>query len=122
MSEVEVATRPYATGKRSTRRTFVRRLTKTSAAVFVYAAVRGTGNASAFPYPYYCCDLATHIHCPNCVSGSIFTCPSGWQRHVWFCCQNGILRGCGECNHGPDCFEPPWACSCGYVASGPCPP
>jgi hypothetical protein len=106
--------------RRPTRRSLFVRATGASAAVFAWMAARGAAEAGA--YPYHCCGLATNTHCSGCPSGS-FSCPSGYHRKYWFCCQNGGLYGCGECTKSTtSCFSGPFKCSCGYVASGPCRP
>lgn len=100
-----------------TRRRFLRRLTGASAGLFAGIAAAGADDAAA--YPYACCALASNTHCSGCSTGS-FSCPSGYNKKYWFCCQSGQLYGCGECTHGSSCYIGPWVCSCGYRASGPC--
>lgn len=56
-------------------------------------------------YPAGCCYLA----CPNSCSGtgSNFTCPSGYNKKTWTCCDGGgqRVRYCGECTTGSTCSE-----------------
>ncbi len=99
------------------RRGLIRRVTALSLGLFGGLAALGTDEAAA--YRFGCCYLALDKKCSGCTSGG-FTCPSGFSKRYWYCCQNGQLYGCGECTKSTSCYGGPWACSCGFRASGPC--
>lgn len=104
-----------------TRRGILGHITAVSAAIFTGIAAAGADEAAA--YPYACCGLARNNRCSGCGTGPAgFNCPSGYHARYWFCCQSGQLYGCGECARGRTCYQGPFACSCGYRASGPCRP
>jgi hypothetical protein len=66
--------------------------------------------ADAHGYHYSCCHLARSPGgCPG--SGSSFTCPTGYNKRVWYCCRGVYLTGCGECTKSTSCWSGPYACS-----------
>jgi hypothetical protein len=99
------------------RRTLLRRVTEVGVGLFGGLAALGADEAAA--YAYACCGLARDNKCSGCSTGN-FSCPSGYSKRYWYCCQGGQLYGCGECAKGSNCYTGPFACSCGYRASGPC--
>jgi hypothetical protein len=59
-----------------------------------------------------CCNLAhPDKECPYSGDKSNYTCKDGFQKTWWFCCEGGLLVGCGECSSGPTCWQGPWDCS-----------
>lgn len=103
----------------ATRRKVIGRFVALSAAAFGALASRsmGTDVANAGTLAW-CCDLATSIPCAG--SGPNFTCPAGYTKHVWYCCEFGRIAGCGECTQGPDCWTGPFACSEDWTSQIPC--
>jgi len=49
-----------------------------------------------------CCLIKPSGGCPG--SGSGFTCPSGYTKRIWGCCQGGRDWGCGECTTASTCW------------------
>lgn len=71
--------------------------------------------------PVKCCFLA----CPNTEchyegDKSKYTCPEGFQRQWWFCCEGTQQIGCGECATGDSCGAGPWACSIWWETGATC--
>lgn len=59
-----------------------------------------------------CCNLARpDRECQYTGDKSNYTCPEGFQKTFWPCCEGTRLIGCGECSSGPSCFDDPWDCS-----------
>jgi hypothetical protein len=44
-----------------------------------------------------CCHLIKDNECPYSGSKSQYTCPSGYVKFAWACCEGGQIIGCGEC-------------------------
>ena len=71
--------------------------------------------------PVKCCFLA----CPNTEcqyegNKSNYSCPGGFQKQYWFCCEGTTQIGCGECATGSSCGAGPWACSIWWVTGTSC--
>jgi hypothetical protein len=49
-----------------------------------------------------CCFLATNVECQWVGSKSDFTCPPGYHRHWWYCCEGTQQIACAECTNLPD--------------------
>jgi hypothetical protein len=87
---------------------------------------RTAGPAECFPnhstYQVGCCNLACpQGSCPG--SGSTHTCPSGFHKKAWSCCDSGgtLHRECSECNDGSVCdVATEWVCSESFLANPPC--
>lgn len=94
-----------ATSIRTSRKGFFAKVTAGAAAAV--GALAAWVEPALATYKVACCDLA--LGPPFCSSPS--SCPSGWQRHIWYCCQSGALYQCMECNHGPTCYDAPFLCS-----------
>jgi hypothetical protein len=64
-----------------------------------------------------CCSLARENQCP--VEGPSppghaprYTCPDGYYKQTWYCCQGHSLAGCGECTTDQTtCWSGDFACS-----------
>lgn len=93
-----------ATTVRTSRRGFLAKVTAGAAAA-IGALAAWVEPARA--YTVACCDLA--LGPPFCSSPS--SCPSGWVRRIWHCCNGGTLYQCMECNQGGTCYDPPFTCS-----------
>lgn len=58
------------------------------------------------PFAVGCCALAcpSSHYCSG--TGSSYTCPSGYNKKQWSCCDSdGRVRFCGECTTGGNCTE-----------------
>jgi len=107
------------------RQSFVRRLGRAAAALILGAGALGRSAAPAVAQtnPDGCCILAFPPPNNQCAgSGGAYTCPSGWYKRIWYCCQNGSkLRGCGECTRNIDtCFQGPFLCSKTWITTINC--
>ncbi len=60
-----------------------------------------------------CCHLALpDRECKYKGDKSSYTCPSGWYRQWWFCCEGTRQAGCGECTKSTStCWQGPFECS-----------
>lgn len=60
-----------------------------------------------------CCHLALpNKECEYSGHKSDYTCPDGWNRQWWFCCEGSTQVGCGECTKSTStCWEGPFECS-----------
>lgn len=60
-----------------------------------------------------CCHLALpNTECHYSGDKSNYTCPSGWYRQWWFCCEGTRQVGCGECTRSTTtCWSGPFICS-----------
>lgn len=68
-----------------------------------------------------CCNLARpDRECKFTGDKSNFTCPEGFQKTFWPCCEGTRIIGCGECASGPSCFDAPWDCSIWWWTDSPC--
>jgi hypothetical protein len=68
-----------------------------------------------------CCNLARlDRECKYTGDKSNFTCPDGFYKTFWPCCEGTQLIGCGECASGPSCLDPPWDCSIWWWMDGSC--
>lgn len=66
-----------------------------------------------------CCTLAVpEKECHYSGHKSDFTCPDGFQKQYWPCCEGTRLVGCGECASGSSCFYGPWECSIWWLIEG----
>jgi len=78
-----------------------------------YASDTGPGVPCIGPITQVkCCFLA----CPSTEfeyegNKSNYSCPDGFQKQYWFCCEGTTQIGCGECASGNDCGAGPWNCS-----------
>jgi hypothetical protein len=69
-----------------------------------------------------CCSLALpHTPC-SFPSGQPqnFTCPPGYNRQWWNCCEGTRLVACAECAKGSACWEGPFACSIWWPTTASC--
>lgn len=67
--------------------------------------------------PIRCCFLACpDRQCPYEGDPANYTCPDGYQRSYWTCCEGGTLVGCGECSTGESCGDGPFYCSIAFDA------
>jgi hypothetical protein len=77
------------------------------------AVVGGIAGVTALREPALanpgCCDLATSTSCSG--DGAGFSCPSGYNKRVWYCASGNTTYGCGECTTGSDCHSGDYACS-----------
>jgi hypothetical protein len=103
------------------RPTFLRWLSRAGIGVVAATATviaRAPGRAGANPVPPChpdlvqrgcCCLFYEPGGCPG--AGSSHTCPSGFTKKTWTCCQSIVLYHCSECVGGASCKEGPFACS-----------
>jgi hypothetical protein len=102
-------------GGRATRRSLAKGATAFIAglATLLYPS---TASACA-TQPDQCCVLATCTLCRYQVSRFRFTCPSGYNRHVWSCINpDGRRVYCGECTGASSCWYGPFNCSIWYYS------
>lgn len=56
-----------------------------------------------------CCALVKENECPYTGSKSNYTCPSGYTKFCWMCCEGSSKIGCGECikqaSNPTDCWD-----------------
>jgi hypothetical protein len=69
-----------------------------------------------------CCGLARLDHeCQWIGSKSKYTCPSGYYRQWWYCCEGTQQIACGECTPSPStCWSGPWECSIWWYTGATC--
>jgi hypothetical protein len=69
-----------------------------------------------------CCNLRypTGPWCEYSGSRSNFTCPPGFQRSWWFCCEGTRQVACAECSTGASCWSGPWNCSMWWFTGQSC--
>jgi len=66
-----------------------------------------------------CCILAKpEKECHYTGHKANYTCPPGFQKQYWPCCEGTRLVGCGECSSGPTCFDRPFDCSIWWWIEG----
>jgi hypothetical protein len=60
-----------------------------------------------------CCHLALpDRECEYKGDKADYTCPEGWHRQWWFCCEGTRQAGCGECTKSTStCWQGPFECS-----------
>lgn len=60
-----------------------------------------------------CCHLALpNTECSYSGSKANYTCPPGYYRQWWFCCEGTQQIGCGECTgDSSTCWSGPFVCS-----------
>lgn len=60
-----------------------------------------------------CCQLALpDRECQYVGDKSNYTCPEGWHRQYWTCCDGTRIAGCGECTRSTStCWVGPFECS-----------
>ncbi len=65
--------------------------------------------------PVGCCCLACEPGgCPG--SGANHTCPSGFNKKRWTCCDGSAgTRACSECTTADNCYQSHFACSETYI-------
>jgi hypothetical protein len=70
----------------------------------------------------YCCYLARRDNeCRYFGSKSNFTCPEGYHRQWWHCCEGTRLLGCGECTTSTTtCWSGSFECSIWWQTSQSC--
>jgi hypothetical protein len=71
-----------------------------------------TGGGGTIPDDH-CCSLArTDNECQWAGSKADYTCPQGFHRTWWYCCEGTQQIGCGECSGDAyTCWSGPWECS-----------
>jgi hypothetical protein len=69
-----------------------------------------------------CCSLARLDNECRYVGGkSNFTCPEGYHRQWWHCCEGTRLLGCGECTTSTStCWSGSFECSIWWQTDQPC--
>jgi hypothetical protein len=74
-----------------------------------------------------CCGLANPgTVCPHPQGrAEEFTCPEGFYRSWWTCCEGSKLAFCGECGGldregKPSCYDGPFPCSIGWITNERC--
>lgn len=69
-----------------------------------------------------CCYLArTDNECNWVGSKSNFTCPEGYYRQWWYCCEGTQQIACGECTTSEsNCWTGPWECSIWWYTGQSC--
>lgn len=69
-----------------------------------------------------CCVLARRDNeCNYFIEKSNFSCPEGYHRQWWHCCEGTQLIGCGECTTNADtCWSGEFECSIWWWTSQPC--
>jgi hypothetical protein len=70
----------------------------------------------------YCCVLARRDNeCRYFGDKASFTCPEGYYRQWWHCCEGTRLLGCGECTTNTStCWSGSFACSIWWQTDQPC--
>lgn len=69
-----------------------------------------------------CCGLARPDNeCHWTGTKSNFTCPSGYHRWWWYCCDGTQQIACGECTQSTSsCWGGPWQCSVFWYTGQTC--
>ena len=69
-----------------------------------------------------CCGLARlDNECHWVGSKSEYTCPSGYYRHWWYCCEGTQQLACAECTGNQStCWSGPFQCSIWWYTGGTC--
>lgn len=69
-----------------------------------------------------CCALARKDHeCDWTFKKSNYTCPEGYHKTYWVCCEGTQQIGCGECSeHETSCWYGPWECSIWWYTGETC--
>ena len=68
-----------------------------------------------------CCSLARRDNeCHWFGSKSNYTCPEGYTRQWWYCCEGTQQIGCGECTPQATCWQGPWECSIWWYTGATC--
>lgn len=69
-----------------------------------------------------CCHLARlDRECNWFGSKQNFTCPEGYHRHWWYCCEGSQQIACGECTQSTSsCWQGPWECSIWWYTGQAC--
>ena len=69
-----------------------------------------------------CCYLARKDNECNWVfSKSNYTCPEGYHKTMWVCCEGTQQIACGECSESEtSCWYGPWECSIWWYTGESC--
>jgi len=69
-----------------------------------------------------CCHLALpNTECNYSGSKANFTCPSGFHRQYWLCCEGTRQAGCGECTTSTStCWSGSFNCSIWWWSGASC--
>ena len=69
-----------------------------------------------------CCHLALpNTECSYSGAKSNYTCPTGYYRQWWFCCEGTRQVGCGECTKSTStCWSGPFVCSIWWWSGQSC--
>jgi hypothetical protein len=69
-----------------------------------------------------CCSLARlDNECSWVISKANFTCPEGYFRQWWYCCEGTQMVACGECTKSEtSCWGGPWECSIWWYTGQSC--
>jgi len=69
-----------------------------------------------------CCFLArTDNECRWLGSKSNYSCPAGYYRQWWYCCEGTQQIACGECTQNPStCWSGGWQCSIWWYSGATC--
>ncbi len=109
MSLIERLEDVAATPGKLSRRTFVGRIAKLSAAAAAVSAGAAAFAGKAYAGNYLCCNLAYPDNwCTSDYCHGI--CPCGYAPYQWTCSHNGQQVVCGEC----------YECECSYAYTYPC--
>ena len=69
-----------------------------------------------------CCHLArkdNECHWIGTKSG--YSCPQGYYKHWWYCCEGTKQLGCGECTSNPNsCWSGSFQCSIFWETGSSC--
>ena len=68
-----------------------------------------------------CCYLARKDKECNWIGNkSLYSCPQGYNRQWWYCCEGSQQIGCGECTPQNTCWSGPWECSIWWYTGQSC--
>ena len=69
-----------------------------------------------------CCQLALpDTECSYSDTKDQFTCPEGYHKQYWTCCEGTRLLGCGECTTDPGtCWDGEYICSTWWITGQSC--
>jgi hypothetical protein len=69
-----------------------------------------------------CCGLARRDNeCNYFGDKSNFSCPEGFNRQWWHCCEGTTIIGCGECTrYATSCWNGPYTCSIWWWTTQKC--